>query len=111
QSSRRAAVDRDIARQQEAIERWSVDAEGIVDSTVAPVDRGSTSFSQPTPHEARLALVAPSDDVRRVLGERPPSLSARDEWFRQAIRLVGQETPKLDVAPEPANMDDLGMEI
>jgi conjugative relaxase-like TrwC/TraI family protein len=110
--SRRAAVDQDIARQQEAIERWSLDAEAIVDLPAAPVGRDHSALpSPPTPHEARVALAEPSEDMRRVLGERPSSLSARDEWLRQALHLVGQETPMLDVTPEPANMDDFGIDI
>jgi conjugative relaxase-like TrwC/TraI family protein len=112
QRSRRAAVDQHIDRQQEAIKRWSLNVGTIVNSPAVPVGRNhSAASAQPEPHEARVALVEPGEDMRRTLGDRPSSLSARDEWMRQALALVGQKTPILDGTPEPANMDDLGMEL
>jgi hypothetical protein len=82
QRSRRTAVDQDIDRQQEAIKRWSLRVETIVDSPAVPVGRDhSAAPAQPEPHEARVALVEPGEDMRRTLGDScragPPGASAR----------------------------------
>jgi hypothetical protein len=112
QRARRAALDQDITRQEEAIERWQLQAQAIASSPAVPVhsDLGAAS-SGPEPHEARVALAQPDDGIVRALGEWPPSLSARDEWIRQALQLVGQDPPALAVTPEPATMDGFEMDI
>jgi conjugative relaxase-like TrwC/TraI family protein len=112
QRARRAALDQDITRQEEAIERWQLQMEAIVSSPAVAVysDRGAAP-SGPEPHEARVALAEPDDGIVRALGEWPPSLSARDGWIRQALQLVGQDPPALAVTPEPATMDGFEMDI
>jgi hypothetical protein len=76
QRAHRAALDHDITRQEEAIERWQLQAKAIVSSPAVPVhgDRGAAP-SGPEPHEARVALVEPDDGIVRALGEWPPSLA------------------------------------
>ncbi|MCW3000544.1 MAG: conjugative relaxase [Solirubrobacterales bacterium] len=69
--SRRAAVDEDIARQQEAVDRWTAQAAAVT-SPEAPT-RGEARPTIADPHETRLVLVARDES----LGERPSSFAAR----------------------------------
>jgi hypothetical protein len=114
QRGRRAAVDQDIARQEEAIERWSVQAKAVVPAA-APAPSGAlmvdTAPGQLDADEVRVALLDPDEQMRRVLGSRPSSFRARDGWTREAIALVGRETPTLGSSPEPASIDDVGLDL
>jgi hypothetical protein len=58
-------------------------------------------------HETRIMLV----DRGPAFGERPSSFAAREVWAREAAQLVGAGTATLDPTPEPASMDDLGMDL
>jgi hypothetical protein len=112
QRSRRAAIDQDIARQEEAIERWSLQAEAIV---APPYERAPSSTGVPhTPpdlDDTRSAVLDPEAGVRRTVGSRPSSFRAREARTREAIALVGPGKPSLDSARAPASMDDVGLEL
>jgi hypothetical protein len=113
QRARRAAVDEDIARQEEAIERWSAQAKAIGESGVRTHEKAEPTIALAAPnlHEARVALVGRDDVLGRALGERPSSFAAREAWVREAAQLVGTGTPTRDPGPEHATIDDLGTEI
>jgi conjugative relaxase-like TrwC/TraI family protein len=113
QRSRRAAVDEDIARQEQAIERWSAQADAIAPAAPSPREQAAepTALSPPDLHDARVALVDREEAISRVLGARPSSFAAREAWVREAMQLVAHETPALDPAPEPATVDDFGMDL
>jgi hypothetical protein len=113
QRSRRAAVDEDIARQEHAIERWSVQAAAVGEAPPSPPERTPepSALAGPVLHDTRVALVDRDQAISQVLGERPSTFAAREAWVREAIQLVANETPALDPAPEPATMDDLGMDF
>jgi hypothetical protein len=88
QRPRRAAVDEDIARQQEAVERWTAQAAAVTEPE-APA-RNEARPIVADPHEARLVLAARDE----AFGERPSSFAAREAW-----------------ACEAAGVDDLGMDL
>jgi len=113
QRGRRAAVDQAIARQQEAIERWSAQASAVSDS-VASIRRETpmaVAVASPDVHGIRLALVGRDQAISRTLGERPSNFAAREAWVRDAAQLVRSPARNLDAAPGPATMDDFGMEM
>jgi hypothetical protein len=109
QRGRRSAIDEDITRQQEAIERWSVQAAATSDASLPTrADREpAISMTKADLHETRITLVGRGP----ALGERPSSFAAREAWAREAAQLVGTGTATLDPAPEPASMDDLGIDL
>jgi conjugative relaxase-like TrwC/TraI family protein len=114
QRSRRGRVDQDIARQEEAIERWSAQAETITASAPSPAPVTSTPDVEPASFdldEARVAVLDPDEQTRRVLGSRPASLHAREAWTREAVALIGRDAPTLDPSPPPPSMDDVGIEL
>jgi conjugative relaxase-like TrwC/TraI family protein len=114
QRARRAAIDQDIARQEESIERWSIHAEAVLPAAAAApfaalaVDPAPAQLDA---DEVRVVLLDPDEQTRLALGSRPSSFRARDAWTRDAVALVGRETPTLDSSPGPASIDDLGLDL
>jgi hypothetical protein len=105
QRPRRAAVDEDIARQQEAVERWTAQAAAVTEPETPARNEARPIVADP--HEARLVLVARDE----AFGERPSSFAAREAWAREAAQLVAAGTPTLDPTAQPVGVDDLGMDL
>jgi hypothetical protein len=112
QRALRAAVDQDITRQEEAIERWSIQAETVVPpATPTRSTLPTGDIAQLSVDELSVATLDPEALTRGVLGSRPSSFRARDAWTREAMALVGRGTPTLDPSPEPASIDDVGLDL
>ncbi|WP_324341576.1 MobF family relaxase [Baekduia sp.] len=112
--SRRAAIEKDIARQEEALERWSSRAETIAASPDLNVSALSVDHEAPAridPADARVAVLDPDMPSRRGLGGRPASFRAREAWAREAVALLGRDAPAAAPSLEPAGLDDVGLDL
>jgi Ti-type conjugative transfer relaxase TraA len=112
--SRRAAIEHDIARQEEAMERWSTEAEEIAAAPVldvAPPQIEHEATSLLDPDAARVAVLDPDAPHRRELGGRPASFGAREVWTREAVALLGRDVPAPSPSVEPAGLDELGLDL
>jgi conjugative relaxase-like TrwC/TraI family protein len=113
--SRRAAIEKNIARQEEAVQRWSSQAETIADTPDLNRSALGVDHEVPAridPDDARVAVLDPDMPYRRELGSRPASFRAREAWTREAVAPLGRDAPPL--APpslEPAGLDDVGLDL
>jgi conjugative relaxase-like TrwC/TraI family protein len=107
--SRRAALEKDIARQEEAVQRWSSQAKMIAASPDLNVDREARARIDPA--DVRVAVLDPDMPHRRELGSRPASFRARDVWTREAVALLGRDAPPAEPSLEPAGLDDVGLDL
>jgi len=110
--SRRAAIEQDIARQEEAMERWSTEAIAAAPvQDVAPprIEHEATSLLDPD--AARVAVLDPDAPHRRELGRRPASFGAREAWTGEAVALIGRDAPAPSPSVEPAGLDDVGLDL
>ncbi len=113
--SRRAAIEQNIARQEEAMERWSTEAEEIAAEPVLDVAplriEHDEAMSLLDPDAARVAVLDPEAPYRRELGGRPASFRAREAWTREAVALIGRDAPAPGPSVEPAGFDDVGLDL
>jgi conjugative relaxase-like TrwC/TraI family protein len=112
--SRRAAIEQDIARQEEAMERWFAEAEEIAAAPVLEVSALRIEHEAPAridPDAARVAVLDPDAPHRRELGGRPASFRAREAWTREAVALIGRDTPAPGPSVDPAGLDDVGLDF
>jgi len=112
--SRRAAIEKDIARQEEAVERWSSQAEMIAGAPGLNVSALSVEHEAPArigPDDARVAVLDPDMPYRRGLGGRPASFRAREAWTRETVALLELDAPAAEPLLEPAGLDDVGLDL
>jgi Ti-type conjugative transfer relaxase TraA len=112
--SRRAAIEKDIARQEEAVQRWSSQAETIAASPDLNVSALRIDYEVPVridPDDARVAVLDPDMPPGRELGGRPASFRAREAWTREAVALLGRDAPPAAPSLEPAGLDDVGLDL
>jgi hypothetical protein len=112
--SRRAAIEQDIVRQEEAMERWSTEAEEIAaapvpDVALPRIEHEATSLLDAD--AARVAVLDPDAPHRRELGGRSASFGAREAWTREAVALFGRDAPAPSPSVEPAGLDDVGLDL
>jgi AAA domain len=112
--SRRSAIEQDIARQEEALERWLIEAEEIAAAPVldvAPPRIEHEATSPLDPDAARIGVLDPDAEHRRALGARPASFHAREAWTREAVALIGHDAAAPSPSAEPAGLDDVGLDL
>lgn len=109
QRSRRAAIDDEITRQEEAIARWSEHAATITPSAGRVREQSVRHASEPDRAQTRVALLERDPNLTRSLGEIPSGFAARERWLREAATAVHD----LEMAPRPIEpaVDDLGMDL
>jgi hypothetical protein len=109
--SRRAALDEEIARQEEAVLRWCAQADTVA---IAPVtDRLDAAPSREAAAAdrglTRLAVVERCATMTQTLGDVPSGFAARERWMRHAASVVATTAPRLDPPTATPDIDDLGM--
>jgi Ti-type conjugative transfer relaxase TraA len=110
--SRRAAIEKDIARQEEAVQRWSSQAETVAASPDLNRSALGVDHEVPAridPDDARVAVLDLEMPHHRELGSRPTSFRAREAWTREAVALLGRDAPPAAPSLEPAGLDDVGL--
>lgn len=113
QRSRRNAIDQEVSRQEEAIARWSGQAEAVTVSIAAehhepPRTPMSTASDRA---EARIALLDRDPALTQTLGDFPSAFAARERWLREAVSVVATTVPAPDAPPPTPEIDDLGMDL
>jgi hypothetical protein len=112
--SRRAAIEKDIARQEEAVQRWSSQAETIAASPGLNASALSVEREAPAridPDVARVAVLDTDMPPGRELGSRPASFRAREAWTREAVALLGRDALAAAPSLELAGLDDVGLDL
>lgn len=114
QRGRRREIDQLVTEHREGIEQWRAERQATdpVDRAPQPPDvlrRRTDDLGAQL--ELRASLLSPPPELTARIGERPESLSDREQWCRAAANLLG-DLPEM---PAPAaNLDtlaDIGPEI
>jgi hypothetical protein len=110
---RRAALDHDIAQQDDVAARWSAEVDALVNEPVAqPLRTDVASEMEPPDLDAlRVALAAPDADMVGALGARPDGFAARDAWLRAAAELVTHGGPAPDMTVPDPSLDGPGLDL
>jgi conjugative relaxase-like TrwC/TraI family protein len=103
----RGALDRDIARQREAMERWTDQVAELVEPAKTP-SQVAVATTGPAIEEIRAGMLARSDEIVAVIGARPDSFAGRERWMRAAADLIGGTVDPTAPREVPA-MSDLDM--
>jgi hypothetical protein len=108
----RAAIDRDIGRQREAITWWLERAEDLTSPQLPATDgRESASSTDVSMNALRADALHPTIDTTTVIGACPDSFAERERWSRAAMGLLTQEAPAPTSEPEPPATDDFGLDL
>jgi hypothetical protein len=109
QRSRRATIDNEITRQEEAIARWSEQAATFAPSADRVREQSVRNASEPDRAQTRVALLERDPELTRSLGEFPSGFTARERWLREAATAVQD----LEIAARPVEpaVHDLGMDM
>jgi hypothetical protein len=102
--TRRAAIEKDIARQEEAVQRWSSQAETVAaspDLNASALNSDREAPAQIDPDDARVAVLDPDMPHHRELGSRPTSFRARKAWTREAVALLAGDAQPAAPSLEP----------
>ena len=113
QRSQRKEIDQAVARQEQAIARWSGQAEAVTVSIDVehrePVRAGMLTASNRA--EARAALLDRDPALTQTLGDFPSAFAARERWLREAVSVVATTAPPLDSLPPAPEIDAPGMDL
>jgi hypothetical protein len=112
--SRRAAIEQDIARQEEVMERWCTEAEELAAAPVLDVASPlmeHEAISLLDPDAARIAVLDPDAPHLRELGGRPASFGAREAWTCEAVALLDRDAPAASPSVELSGLDDVGLDL
>jgi conjugative relaxase-like TrwC/TraI family protein len=111
--SRRSELDREILRQEEAVERWSAQVDNVV--TAPDADRLAATPTTPTAaadrDRIRAALMERETTLTRELGDVPSGFAARERWMSEAASVVSITPPPLDPPTTAPDIADFGMDL
>jgi conjugative relaxase-like TrwC/TraI family protein len=113
QRSRRSELDREISRQEDAIDRWSARAESVAFTTAADRVMAAPALARPEVDRgvARVALIEREATLTRTLGDAPSGFAARERWMSEAASVIAAAPPPPEPSLPGPDVDDLGIDL